>query len=120
MNKQAPNANRVGGSQGIDKTNGVGQLGEGFGQAFSKACAVEAAQASSPSAEGEMSPSAFSFASFSLAPPSCKRKAAKELVQADKSKKVLGPHAPSPNANRVGGFCNKDYFSAVRRRNRSP
>ena len=53
---------------------------ESFGQAFSKACAVEAAKASSLSAESEIPLTAFSFASFSLAPPSCKRKAAKEFV----------------------------------------
>jgi hypothetical protein len=35
---------------------------ESFGQAFSKACAVEAAEASSPSAEGEIPYTAFSFA----------------------------------------------------------
>jgi len=34
---------------------------EGFGQAFSKACAVEAAEASSRSAEREISESAFLF-----------------------------------------------------------
>ena len=39
--------------QTVDKTNGFRQIDESFGQAFSKACAVEAAQASSPSAEGE-------------------------------------------------------------------
>ena len=53
---------------------------ESFGQAFSKACAVEAAEASSLSAESETPLTAFSFASFSLAPPSCKRKAAKEFA----------------------------------------
>jgi len=38
------------------------QLAKGFGQAFSKACAVEAAEASSPAAEGENPRfSAFSF-----------------------------------------------------------
>ncbi|MBO5294116.1 MAG: hypothetical protein J6B71_02565, partial [Clostridia bacterium] len=41
------------GAQTVDKTNGFRQIAESFGQAFSKACAVEAAQASSPSAEGE-------------------------------------------------------------------
>jgi len=46
---------------------------------FSKACAVEAAEASSPSAEGETFPSAFLFDSFFFAPPSCKEKAAKEF-----------------------------------------
>ncbi|MBO5294151.1 MAG: hypothetical protein J6B71_02760, partial [Clostridia bacterium] len=53
---------------------------ESFGQAFSKACAVEGAQPSSLSAESEISLTAFSFASFSLAPPSCKRKAAKKFA----------------------------------------
>jgi len=53
---------------------------ESFGQAFSNACAVEAAEASSPSAEGETFLSAFSFASFSLAPSTCKRKADKQIV----------------------------------------
>ncbi|MBO5294360.1 MAG: hypothetical protein J6B71_03850 [Clostridia bacterium] len=54
-----------------------------FGQAFSKACAVEAAKASSLSAESEIPLTAFSFDSFSLAPPSCKRKAAKEPAASD-------------------------------------
>jgi len=58
-------------------------LTKSFGQAFSKACAVEAAEASSPSAEGEIPFTAFSFASFSLAPTSCKRKAPKALVLSD-------------------------------------
>jgi hypothetical protein len=44
---------------------------------------VEAAEASSPSAEGEIPDTAFSFASFSLAPTSCKRKATKEFVLFD-------------------------------------
>jgi hypothetical protein len=51
-----------------------------FGQAFSKACEVEGAKPSSSSAEDEIPLTAFSFASFSLAPPSCKRKAAKAFV----------------------------------------
>ena len=46
-----------------------------FRPPFSKGGAVEAAEASSPSAEGETPFTAFSFASFSLAPTFCKRKA---------------------------------------------
>ena len=42
------------GGQILDKTNGFRQLDESFGQAFSKACAVEAAEASSRSAEREI------------------------------------------------------------------
>jgi hypothetical protein len=60
------------------------QIDERFGQAFSKACAVEAAEASSPSADGEISSSAFSFYSFSFAPAICKRKTAKEFAQSNK------------------------------------
>ena len=56
---------------------------ESFGQAFSKACAVEGAESSSLSAESEIPFAAFSFVSFSLAPPSCKRKAAKEFAVSD-------------------------------------
>ena len=61
--------------QTVDKTNGFRQIAESFGQAFSKACAVEAAQASSPSAEGEKTCfSAFFFllSFFSFAPFSSK------------------------------------------------
>ena len=38
----------------VDKTNGFRQFGEGFGQAFLKACAVKGAKPLSPSAEGEI------------------------------------------------------------------
>ena len=51
-------------------------LMKSFDQAFSKACAVEAAKASSSSAENEIPLTVFSFVSFFLAPPFCKRKAA--------------------------------------------
>ena len=40
---------------------------------------------SSPLASGEIPYTAFSFASFSLAPTSCKRKATKEFVQIQKT-----------------------------------
>jgi hypothetical protein len=43
-------------------------LTKSFGQAFSKACAVEAAEASSPSAEGEISFSAFLLVNFFFSP----------------------------------------------------
>ena len=64
----------------VGKANG-GQLGESFGQAFLKACAVEAAKASSPSAEGEKLMSAFLFENFFFAPSVCKEKVAKEFQQ---------------------------------------
>ena len=51
----------------------------GFDQAFSKACAVEAAEASSPSAEGETTKTAFLFDSFFFAPRVAKEKAAKSF-----------------------------------------
>ena len=72
------------GGQTVNETNGFRQFDESFGQAFSKACAVEAAEASSPSAEGEISLMAFSFASFSFAPTICKRNATKEIVEINK------------------------------------
>ncbi len=56
---------------------------KGFRPPFSKGGAVEAAEASSPVATGEISFSAFSFASFSLAPTPCKRKATKAFVAFD-------------------------------------
>ena len=59
------------------------QLDEGFGQAFSKACAVEAAEASSPSADGEISSPAFSFYSFSFVPAICKRKVAEDFERSN-------------------------------------
>ena len=45
-----------------------------FDQAFSKACAVEGAKPSSPSADGETLLTAFSFANFSFAPTASKEK----------------------------------------------
>ena len=47
---------------------------------FSKACAVEAAEASSRSAERETPLSAFLFANFFFAPSSCKEKVANAFV----------------------------------------
>ena len=47
---------------------------------FQKLAQVEGAKPSSPSAEGETPHTAFSFVSFSLAPFSAKRKAAKEFL----------------------------------------
>ena len=49
-------------------------MDESFGQAFSKACAVEAAEASSRSAEREILFSAFLFANFFFAPQVSKKK----------------------------------------------
>ena len=54
--------------------------GEGFDQTFSKVCAVEAAEASSPSAEGEIPSSAFLFVNFFFAPFSCKEKVEYRLL----------------------------------------
>jgi hypothetical protein len=59
-------------------------LTKSFGRAFSKARAVEAAEASSPSAEGETPYTAFLFASFFFAPTVAKEKAAKEFVRFNK------------------------------------
>ena len=58
----------------VDKTNGLRQFAKSFGQAFSKACAVEAAEASSPPVGGEISFTAFSFDNFSFAPTVSKEK----------------------------------------------
>ena len=55
-----------------------GTLGESFDKTFSKVFRAPAAKRRSPLARGETPLSAFSFASFSLAPFSAKRKAAKE------------------------------------------
>ena len=52
--------------QTVDKKNEFRQFDESFGQAFSKACAVEAAEASSRSAEREISPRRFLFDSANL------------------------------------------------------
>jgi hypothetical protein len=71
-------------AQLADKGISTVKLPKSFGRAFSKARAVEGAEPSSPSAEGEISYTAFSFASFSLAPTSCKRKATKAVVLFDK------------------------------------
>jgi hypothetical protein len=59
-------------------------LTKSFGQAFSKACAVEGAEPSSSSAEGEISYTAFLFASFFFAPTVAKEKATKAFVLFDK------------------------------------
>ncbi|MBR3895093.1 MAG: hypothetical protein IKJ35_08100 [Clostridia bacterium] len=53
---------------------------DSFGQAFSKACAEEGAEPSSSSAEDEIGFAAFLFASFFLAPISCKEKADKSFL----------------------------------------
>ena len=42
---------------------------ESFGQAFSKACAVEGAEPSSPSADGETPQTAFSLLNYASARP---------------------------------------------------
>ena len=47
-----------------------------FDQTFLKVCAVEAAEASSPSADGEIFYTAFLFVNFFFAPPVCKEKVA--------------------------------------------
>ena len=66
----------------VDKTKELRQFDESFGQAFSKACAVEGAEPSSPSAEGEIFLYGVFFASFLLR-PRCQKKAAKEFVSSD-------------------------------------
>ena len=60
--------------QTVDKTKVFRQIDESFGQAFSKACAVEAAEASSRSAEREILFSAFLFTNFFFAPQVSKKK----------------------------------------------
>jgi len=45
-----------------------------FGQAFSKACAVEGAKPSSPSADGEISHGVSFLIAFFFAPSICKEK----------------------------------------------
>ena len=72
---------------------------------FSKACTVEAAEASSPSAEGETFPPAFLFDSFFFAPPSCKEKAAKEFVQFD----TLGIFGLQPEAHPMQQYIGCAY-----------
>ena len=67
-------------SQAIDKTNVFRQFIEGFGQAFSKACAVEAAEASSRSAERENLLNGVFFDSFLLR-LRCQKKAADVFAQ---------------------------------------
>jgi len=68
------------------ETNEFRQFAKSFGQAFSKACAVEVAQTSSPSAEGEISTLAFLFVSFFFAPLFCKEKATKKFYNIVKRK----------------------------------
>ena len=85
--------------QTVDKTTDFRQLDESFRPPFSKGGAVEKRKnslrelrdwinpispPSSHSAECEIPLTAFSFASFSLAPLSCKRKATKEFAQFQK------------------------------------
>ena len=60
--------------QTVDETTGFRQSDESFGQAFSKACAVKGAEPFSPSAEGEISFTAFLFANFFFAPAVSKKK----------------------------------------------
>ena len=67
-----------------DKGISTVKILKSFGQAFLKACAVEGAEPSSPSAEGEISYTAFLFASFFFAPTVAKEKAAKEFQQFNK------------------------------------
>ena len=56
-------------------------MGESFDQTFSKVCAVEAAKASSRSAEREILPiGVFFLRTFSFAPTRSKEKVAKEFV----------------------------------------
>ena len=66
--------------QTVDKTKVFRQMDESFGQAFSKACAVEAAEASSRSAEREISLSALLFCELFSCAYIAKRKAAGEFV----------------------------------------
>ena len=64
--------NRV--SQTTDKGISEIKMMKSFGQAFSKACAVEGEQPSSPSADGEMSHGVSFLIAFFFAPPFCKEK----------------------------------------------
>ena len=66
-------------SEVVDKTNELCQLDKSFRPPFSKGGAVEAAEASSPSADGETPLSAFSFVSFSFAPAVSKEKRLTDL-----------------------------------------
>ncbi len=68
------------GSQPADKGISTVKMKKSFRPPFSKGGAVEAAEASSPSAEGEIPLAAFLFVSFFFAPPSCKEKAANNFV----------------------------------------
>ena len=77
----------------VDKANRLRQFGESFRPPFSKGGAVEGAEPSSPLARGEIPLTAFSFASFSLAPPSCKRKATKKFLQFQKLYFVYTQHS---------------------------
>ena len=70
----------MGSPQVVDKTSGFRQSDESFGQAFSKACAVEAAEASSRSAEREISLSALLFCELFSCAYIAKRKAANNFV----------------------------------------
>ncbi|MBQ7346869.1 MAG: hypothetical protein IJW55_02850 [Clostridia bacterium] len=67
-----------------DKDVRIGKIDKSFRPPFSKGGAVEGAEPSSRSAEREIPHTAFSFVSFSLAPLSCKRKAAKVFLQFNK------------------------------------
>ena len=68
------------GAQRADKGVSTVILTKSFGQAFSKACAVEGAEPSSPSAEGEIPYTAFSFGNFSFAPMVSKEKVAMSFM----------------------------------------
>ena len=66
--------------QPADKGVSTVILTKSFGRAFSKARAVEAAEASSPSADGEISYTAFLFVNFFFAPPISKEKVAMDSM----------------------------------------
>ena len=86
--------------QTVDKTKVFRQIDESFGQAFSKACAVEAAEASSRSAERDTPLSAFLFANFFFAPSSCKEKVANAFVHCYKLC-AFGLHAEEQIRSRI-------------------
>ena len=57
-----------------DKGVSTAKMMKSFGQAFSKACAVEGAEPSSPPSDGEIPFSAFLFDNFFFAPLASKKK----------------------------------------------
>ena len=78
--EKPPETFSVSGGQTVDQSNGFRQFDESFDQTFSKVCAVEGAEPSSPSADGEISLSASLFDNFFSAPSSCREKVAMAFV----------------------------------------